>query len=84
MQYMKTAQRVKWEAKVEEKVEDEGEKKVEVRKLPYNPENEMPHCAHPKGYKWTSKKGRLRRRYAKFQAKGAPTMQINDIKAPGS
>lgn len=78
MAFAKRAQKERMAA-MKENVEDEGEKKVEVRKLDYDPSAEYPHCSKPKGYVWKHR----RKRYAKFQAKGAPTMQINDIKVPG-
>jgi len=84
MQFAKAAQRERMDALVEKKVEDEGEKKVGIRILPYNPESELPHCLKPKGWVWKKGIQKARRRYSKFQAKGAPSMQTNDIIPPGS
>ena len=80
MQFAKAAQRERMAGPERENEQDE----VKVRKLDYNPENEVPHCAHPKKFVWTKKKSQSRQRYAKFKSKGAPTMQTNDIIPPGS
>jgi len=83
MAFAKRAQKERMAA-MKENVEDEGEKKVGIRILPYNPESELPHCLKPKGWVWKKGTQKARRRYSKFQAKGAPSMQTNDIIPPGS